>query len=771
VSISVIAPKTGRVKAFAGTSPRVLLYTDASAIESVPEAVRRAADMYSTEDLGVWRSEPWKGDASGAVVWVAGDQLLCGTSEDLRAIFFSATPANTLVPVHLPCVAEADLLGVQPRVLVAGAAREKITRVMRVAGAPSPSAAARDVWKQCAQPWAELHLALLGEAATKEGAAGPLRELWQKRRLPSLLGSLVLRNLILTLLRHGKFEKVEELLGLGLRAYPAYAELHYLGALLWMRRGKPAQAVKHLEAALAMSPAEWVGSGGETSYRSSWLLGTICEQVGEQDRALSHFLPGAYQRPAFTPSVAGILRQRLSRFRAEQLHQPLCELVRREPAYLAAVFDFFLLHGVLAPPRRLLRTLPLPEESRAALQLRLDSVERRLRPGPRREDEKPGVRLEGSLLILSGHARINQALGCALLESDSLDVTLEPSESGSAAARVLPQREKMARGLRRQISRLDLTIRHQWPPDFRAPESGRLACIVPWEHRAVPCAWVREIESTVDELWVPSRFVAEAFAGGGVQPERVHVIPNGFDPQVFHPRVAAARPPGWRSCVFLFVGGTILRKGADVLLQAYADAFSEEDDVTLVFKDTGAASFYRHNTLLPQVQRMAARPGAAPIVALGEELDDRALAALYRRCDALVLPYRGEGFGMPLIEAMACGKPVVTTAAGPAPEFCSEECAYLLPATEIPVTEPPPPLGEFTGEWTWFEPDVNALAETLRSIYENRAEAAQKGQRAAELVLQTHSWARVTQLYLERVAQLTGRTALDERPVLAGAPA
>jgi hypothetical protein len=66
---------------------------------------------------------------------------------------------------------------------------------------------------------------------------------------------------------------------------------------------------------------------------------------------------------------------------------------------------------------------------------------------------------------------------------------------------------------------------------------------------------------------------------------------------------------------------------------------------------------------------------------------------------------------------------------------------------------------------------VNALAETLRSIYENRAEAAQKGQRAAELVLQTHSWARVTQLYLERVAQLTGRTALDERPVLAGAPA
>ena len=63
-------------------------------------------------------------------------------------------------------------------------------------------------------------------------------------------------------------------------------------------------------------------------------------------------------------------------------------------------------------------------------------------------------------------------------------------------------------------------------------------------------------------------------------------------------------------CMFLFVGGTIRRKGADVLLQAYAEAFSDDDDVTLVFKETGASSFYRHNNLLPKVQRMARRPGA-----------------------------------------------------------------------------------------------------------------------------------------------------------------
>jgi glycosyltransferase involved in cell wall biosynthesis len=219
------------------------------------------------------------------------------------------------------------------------------------------------------------------------------------------------------------------------------------------------------------------------------------------------------------------------------------------------------------------------------------------------------------------------------------------------------------------------------------------------------------------------------------------------------------------------VGGTIRRKGADLLLQAYADAFSDDDDVTLVFKDTGASSFYRHNTLLPQVRRLAARPAAAPVLVLTEEMDDAALAALYRGCDALVLPYRGEGFGMPLVEAMACGRPVVATAAGPAPEFCSADCAYLLPAAEVPVTEPPPPFGEFTAPWTWFEPDVIALAETLRAIYEDRAEAARRGLRAAERISRTHAWPQITRLYLERIAHLTGLPAsAEEIPALAGAP-
>ena len=96
-----------------------------------------------------------------------------------------------------------------------------------------------------------------------------------------------------------------------------------------------------------------------------------------------------------------------------------------------------------------------------------------------------------------------------------LDAALEPSEPGCGAARLLPERARIIEGLSRRPARLDLTIRHFWPPDFRPPEAGFLASMLPWEHRAVPSAWVREIERWVDELWAPSRF-----RSGGVHRKR-----------------------------------------------------------------------------------------------------------------------------------------------------------------------------------------------------------------------------------------------------------
>src|SRR4029077_8968861 len=128
--------------------------------------------------------------------------------------------------------------------------------------------------------------------------------------------------------------------------------------------------------------------------------------------------------------------------------------------------------------------------------------------------------------------------------------------------------------------------------------------------------------------------------------DRVVTIPNGVDLDVFRPDGPERDVPGaGEGTRFLFVGGLIARKGADVLFSAWRQAFAGRDDVTLVLKDFGADGIYRNDGRKPIREHAAA--GALPrIVLIDDELSTEDLAGLYRACDVLVHPYRGEGFAM-----------------------------------------------------------------------------------------------------------------------------
>ena len=133
------------------------------------------------------------------------------------------------------------------------------------------------------------------------------------------------------------------------------------------------------------------------------------------------------------------------------------------------------------------------------------------------------------------------------------------------------------------------------------------------------------------------------YIASGVEPERVAVIPNGVDLGTFRPQGPALELPhddgGMR---FLFVGGLIWRKGPDVLLDAWREAFAGRDDVTLVVKDFGADSVYRGADRGP-IREYAASAELPRMQIIDDELSTDDLAALYRACDVLVHPYRGEG--------------------------------------------------------------------------------------------------------------------------------
>ena len=212
----------------------------------------------------------------------------------------------------------------------------------------------------------------------------------------------------------------------------------------------------------------------------------------------------------------------------------------------------------------------------------------------------------------------------------------------------------------------------------------------------------------MDEFWVPSEHVRRAFVESGVPAGKVVLVPNGVDPAKFHPQVAPLKLATRKKFKFLFVGGTIGRKGADLLLQAYLKDFTAEDDVCLVIKDFGGKSWYVGQTLEPQIRALQGKPRTPEILYLNEELLLVSLPALYRACDCLALPYRGEGYGLPVVEAMACGLPVIVTAGALTDDFVRDEFAYRIPATKRMVGRE---IGgmKMVAECWMLEPDREAL--------------------------------------------------------------
>ncbi|TAN21350.1 MAG: glycosyltransferase [Acidobacteria bacterium] len=694
---------------------------------------------------------------AAASVLHPGERLLAGTPAQLHAA--AATPGRTtFVPVHYAAGGEWELLALEPRGLgpplpPGEAGDERIDLRIRIAAttaAPEPAS------EGGSQPWQRLRTALWQEMAQTGSGVAAMAQLTQAPGLHAIWPALGLRNLVAMLARQGARAEALKLVEQARQAHPEYRELDYLAAKLLLAEGDPLGALAALRRAtreVANPGAVYVGSGGEAGYRAHHVMAQIAERSGNQAVAIRHYLTGVLARPAYEPSVIGLLGQRAPRSSLPGLDMLLLHLGRAEPRYQTAVFTWWLLHQRWETAARALRIWTMPEEQRRAAEERLAAVHPPVQCA-RRAGERAGVVLQGPFLMVASSARINRYLGGALLADAALDVALEPTLPAEERQGAFPAPAGWAQGLRRLPRRLDVTIRHGWPPEFTPPGRGKLAVILPWEFGAIPRSWVEPM-NRMDRIWVPSQFVGEVLARAGVEASRVEVIANGIHRELFRPEGATARPAEVRGMSFLFVGGAIARKGMDVLLAAWRQAFSARDEVTLVIKAMGAQTFYRHLSLAEEIAVASRDAKAAPILYREDTCSEAELAALYRGCDVTVLPYRGEGFGMPLAEALACGKPVIATAAGPAPEFCPREAGWWVTAREQEVPRALQPPQAMTGPFTWFEPDVDSLAAALQAAASaSAAERARRGGIGSAHLHARYGWEHITAQYRQSLEAL-----------------
>ncbi len=378
------------------------------------------------------------------------------------------------------------------------------------------------------------------------------------------------------------------------------------------------------------------------------------------------------------------------------------------------------------------------------------------------------LRWEGDQFIRSSLALVNREM-CLRLAARS-DVELSVSTgidpwhtlTEEADPRVAALRAKAAASL---SGPPDIVVRHHWPPDWRPPVEGELVVMQPWELSHLPRTdWIDGAAHGAADVWANSRFVRDAYVRSGVPAEKVALVPEGVRLDVFRPDGPSGPPAGLEPAIaervarartrFLFVGGATKRKGADLLLTAFAAAFGGAQDAALIVKDMGAATFYQGQTLRDAILTSQRDPSSSPVAYLDGDLADEDLAALYRYCSCLVLPTRGEGFGLPPLEAMGCGLSVIVPAGAACDDYLDDTTAYRIPFRRVmlPGQFRDPPAAPFT-PWQ-NEPDMDNLIQAFRWVHEHPEEARARGAAGRARVEAGWTWDRAVAIACQRMLRL-----------------
>lgn len=302
------------------------------------------------------------------------------------------------------------------------------------------------------------------------------------------------------------------------------------------------------------------------------------------------------------------------------------------------------------------------------------------------------IRMTGPMARYTGYAVGFRGLVRRLLEREELDIDLRATRDSVPDGTEPELLELLKRG--RDHGRLGVIT--GFPPFIANLDTRYKVLYSMYEADDLPFDWRSYVERA-NEVWVPTVFCARVF---GQYNRRIRILPWGIDERVF-----CRGRGGKRGCndefTFGAVGVQSPRKGTDVLVKAFGLAFGGRAGVRLIIKTRDTRSMPAIDN--PQIE------------VITDDWPEERLVQLYRDMDCLVEASRGEGVGMPPLQAAMCGTPsLVTNWSGPQ-DFLNDKGIYGINIKGLSRADNIGAIGAH-----WAEPDERHLALLMRRMVEER---------------------------------------------------
>ena len=308
----------------------------------------------------------------------------------------------------------------------------------------------------------------------------------------------------------------------------------------------------------------------------------------------------------------------------------------------------------------------------------------------------------------------------------------------------------------------DATLRMYAPLNLKSSTSNRTAIFGCTEWGVVTKSIIKgmgvnsfaEAHSQSDTIIItPSHWSKQGFIRSGAEESRVAVVPLGVNPNIYHPlprneRNTLRQKLGIDNCfVFLNVGLMCnTSQGVGRLLKAFATIVERYPDTKLILK--GRDAIFPSKDSIAKAGKVALTDGEmeriqSRIIYFGQTLSFLELAQLYQVADAYVSPYLAEGFNLPVLEAVACGLPVICTSGGPTDDF-------IHPSFALPIDSQLQINQTQDGEILRFVvPEQEHLIELMQTVIEKSFFLDQARQKGPQWVLRHFTWKQVVDLLLD----------------------